>query len=144
VRPPLALLLVAACGASLPVPTDLSRIDVRGGDLRKEGVAVGGAACGDRYMEAVTGVPAAEAEITACHGAVLAAGGGMIAFVGLASVLAATGEHTSTGPFGFELGTAVAVFVGSCMAVWFAKRHRDRAIEIYNAAVERRAAMGVP
>jgi hypothetical protein len=134
-----AALVLTACGVELPVPTDLARIDVlRKGHLAKQGVPIDGWNCGERYALAVTGVSEAVNDFARCREDLVVAAVSGAAFYGsMMAGVALAGDRDLRPELGVAVGAAIASIALSTVAGLLAGHHRNHAVEVYNAAVER-------
>ncbi len=138
-----AIAMLAACGPELPVPREPMPIDWvvegRRGHYEKGGAELDGFTCGERYQEAVAGVPEALDEMQTCAHYNTAYGILMGSFVALPlGGLAASMAFDGTTRKDIQLGgllTGIAAFAVGFALVPFEREHRRRAVRLYNAAV---------
>ncbi|HEY3805054.1 MAG TPA: hypothetical protein VGL61_20730 [Kofleriaceae bacterium] len=125
------------CAVTFPIPTARMPIHYVGrGNLRKGGAALDGFTCGERYEDAVSGVPAAEAEMRACWKANVVYGLGIgLALVAVPGAFVTEHYGGSRTAVGAEAGFAAASFLVGYIAAFVAGHHLNRAIDIYNEAI---------
>ncbi len=135
--------MLAACGPELPVPREPMHIDWvaegRSGHYEKGGAVLDGYTCGERYQDAVAGVPEALDEMQTCSHYNTAYGVLMSSFVvlplgGLATSMAFDGTTRRDIRWGGFV-TGLAAFAVGFALVPFEREHRRRAVRLYNAAV---------
>lgn len=116
------------------MPTDREPIAWVGhGHLAKGGVGLDGFTCGERYLTAVAGAPAAEDEMATCRAANIVYGSAMLGAIAAGTTTIATGAWGSHAELG--AGIALTSFAIGFVAAWVAGDHLNRAVDAYNATV---------
>jgi hypothetical protein len=139
----LVLLCIAGCVGTFDVPTQRMPITWqpaprRNGHWIKGGVPIEGRLCGRSYVDAVSGVPEAQARVADCRHWTIAYIATMSSSIALPFVGVGIDEATShrgEGPY-FIAGMTIGViaFLSGFVEGWIADDARTDAIHIYNAA----------